>query len=166
MGYSNEIEIKRALGIDTWRELSKDKLLSFAAMMPDMDTEVALKVIEQFPSFREFAGEVVNVMEGAQDATVASNERSGDQVHDALREIRGILKGELDKGDLSWENRRWVIEQIQETGRLQFNKDSENKRFLESALGKVVLGVGGIAALGLAALGGRALDQGGPRRNT
>lgn len=166
MGYSNEAEIKRALGIDTWRELSRDKMLTFAALMPDMDTEVALKVIEQFPSFRDFAGDVVDVMEGAQDATIASNERSDDQVHDALREIREILKGELDKGDLPWEHRRWVIEQIQETGRLQFSKDSENKRFLDSILGKVVLGVGGIAALGLAALGGRAFDQKGPAGNS
>lgn len=87
MTYSNEAEVKRALGIDTWRELSKDKMLTFAALMPDMDTELALKVIEQFPNFREFAGEVVEVMEGAQDATIASNERSGNQVHDALRDI-------------------------------------------------------------------------------
>ena len=166
MTYSNEADVKRALGIDTWRELSKDKMLTFAALMPDMDTELALKVIEQFPNFREFAGEVVEVMEGAQDATIASNERSGDQVHDALRDIRGILKGELDKGDLPWEHRRWVIEQIQETGRLQFNKDSENKRFLDSVLGKVVLGAGGITALGLAALGGRVLEQKGPGGNS
>lgn len=30
-------------------------MLRFAAFMPDMDTEVALKIIEQFPAFKEFA---------------------------------------------------------------------------------------------------------------
>lgn len=159
MRYSNELAIKRELGIDTWRELSKDKFLRFVAMMPDMDTDVALKVIEQFPSFKEFASDVVDAMESAYGSTLSVNERSGDQVHDAYREIRAILRAELDKGELSWEERRWLIEQIQETGRQQFSKDSENKRFLDSTLGKVVMGAGGVAALGLAALGGRVLEQ-------
>ncbi|QFG69503.1 hypothetical protein [Ornithinimicrobium pratense] len=165
MGYSSELEIKRELGIETWRELSKDKLLRFVAMMPDMDTEVALKVVEQFPSFKDFAVEVVGAVETAYESTLKTNERSGDHVHDAYGDIRTILKAELDKGELPWEQRRWLVEQIQETGRQQFIKDSENKRFLDSVLGKVVMGAGGIVVLGLAALGGRVLEQrgtGGP----
>ena len=56
---------------------------------------------------------------------------------------------------------RWgvAIEQMQDTARQQFAKDSENKRFLDSALGKVVMGAGGAVALGLAALGGRVVEQ-------
>lgn len=162
MRYSSEMEIKRELGIDTWRELSKDKLLRFAAMMPDMDTEVALKVVEQFPSFKEFAVDVVKAMETAHESTLTANARSGNEVHEAFKDIRAVLKTELDKDDLLWEQRRWIIEQIQETGRQQFDKDSENKRFLDSTLGKVVVGAGGVVALGLAALGGRVLEQRGP----
>lgn len=159
MRYSNELEIKRELGINTWRELSKDKLLRFAAMMPNMDTEVALKVVEQFPNFKDFAVDVIDAMETAHESTLKTNERSGDHVHDAYRDIRTILKAELDKGELTWDQRRWLVEQIQETGRQQFSKDSENKRFLDSVLGKVVVGAGGIVVLGLVALGGRVLEQ-------
>lgn len=40
MKYDSEEAVKKALGIETWRNLSKDKIVRFAAMMPDMDTEV------------------------------------------------------------------------------------------------------------------------------
>jgi len=55
----SEDEVKQELGIESWRNLSKDKVLRFAAMMPDMDTEVALKIVEHFPVFKDFALDVV-----------------------------------------------------------------------------------------------------------
>jgi O-phosphoseryl-tRNA(Cys) synthetase len=54
MTYKNEDELKKALEIDTWKNLSRDKLIKFVAMMPDMDKELALKVVEQFPEFKRF----------------------------------------------------------------------------------------------------------------
>lgn len=69
MKYKNEAEIMRALGIDTWRHLSKEKTVRFAAMMPDMDTEVAMKIVEQFPEFRKFATDAFGAIEKAHEAT-------------------------------------------------------------------------------------------------
>lgn len=159
MTYKNEDEIKAALGISSWRNLSKDKVVRFAAMMPEMDTEVALKIIDQFPEFKEFAMDAVNAMEQAHAETLRANGKSQDDVHQAFSEIREILRGELDKGDLDWEQRKFLIEQIQETGRQQFSKDSENKRFLDGLFGKVVLGVGGALVLGLVFVGGKVIAE-------
>ena len=39
MIYRNEDELKKALQISSWKNLSKDKLVGFVSMMPDMDTE-------------------------------------------------------------------------------------------------------------------------------
>src|SRR6478752_4576238 len=102
MGYNNEAEIKQALGIESWRNLSKDKMIRFAAMMPDMDKEVALRIVEQFPVFKEFALDVVANMERVQEATLSANTQSQEHVHRSLSEIREILKGELNKDDLSF----------------------------------------------------------------
>ncbi|MFF0476593.1 hypothetical protein [Streptomyces sp. NPDC004284] len=159
MAYKNEEEIKRALGIDSWRNLSKDKMIRFAAMVPDMGTEVALKLIEQFPAFKDFAMDAVDAIEEAHGATLSANKESQEHVHRALREIREILKGELDKGDLSWEQRRFVIEQIQETGRMDFQKDSENKKFLDGVFKKVAAGIGAAVALGVAFVGGKVMVE-------
>jgi len=160
MGY-NEDEVKRRLGIETWRNLSRDKMLRFAAMMPDIDTEVALKIIEQFPAFTAFALEAVKSMEKAHATTLSANDKSQDRVYQALQEIREILKGELDRNDLSWDERKFLIEQIQETGKLAFKKDSESKHFLDGLLKTV--GMVGVAALalGVVFVGGKMmLDEG------
>ncbi|GAA1880999.1 hypothetical protein [Lapillicoccus jejuensis] len=159
MDYTSDLEIRRQLGIDNWRELSKDKMLRFMAMMPDMQTDVALKVIEQFPSFKDFAAGAIDALGNAHDSTIEANNESSLHVHDAYREIRSMLMTELDRDDMTWDQRKWIVEQIQETGRRQFEKDSENKRFLDSTLGRVVSVAGGIVAIGAAALGGRALGQ-------
>ncbi|MEV6796027.1 hypothetical protein AB0M87_29440 [Streptomyces sp. NPDC051320] len=42
----NEAAVKRKLGIPDSRNLSKEKVLKFAAAMPQMATEVRLKLIE------------------------------------------------------------------------------------------------------------------------
>ncbi|MGO4459457.1 hypothetical protein AB4039_19495 [Streptomyces sp. M-16] len=159
MRYKNEDDVKQALGIDSWRNLSKEKMIRFAAMMPDMDTEVALKIVEQFPVFKDFAMGIVGVMEKAHESTLSANKKSQKYFHRACQEIRDILKRELDRGDLGWEERKYIIERIQETGRMEFEKDSENKRFLDGMLKKVVVGVGAVAALGVAFVGGKVIAE-------
>lgn len=159
MNYKNEVEIKRALGIESWRNLSKDKMIRFAAMMPDMDTEVALKIIEQFPAFKDFALDAVDTMEKSHKTTLKANKQSQEHVHQAFQEIRDILKGELGKEDLSLEERKFIIEQIQETGRQEFLKDSENKKFLEKVFRGAVIGIGAAVALGVVFVGGKVLAE-------
>jgi len=157
----SEDEVKRELGIESWRNLSKDKMLRFAAMMPDMDAEVALKIVEQFPVFKDFALNALKEIEKAYDAALESNDKSQDHVYEALSDIRGILKGELDKGDLTWDQRKYIIELIQENGRLVFQKDADGKRFLNSLFGKVTAVGVGVVALAVVFVGGKVLvDQG------
>ncbi|MFI1068540.1 hypothetical protein [Streptomyces puniciscabiei] len=155
MRFNDEDQIKRALGIDTWRNLSKDKMIRFVAMMPDMDTEVALKIVEQFPSFKDFALNVMDVMKTSHESTISANAQSQEHVHRAYQYLRETIRNELDKGDLTWEQRRELIEKMQEVVREQSQKDSENKRFLDEAHKKVLV-LGAVAlALGLAFVGGR-----------
>ncbi|MEW2304449.1 hypothetical protein AB0958_31585 [Streptomyces sp. NPDC006655] len=159
MKYKDEDEIKRALGIDSWRHLSKDKMVRFVAMMPDMGTEVALKIVEQFPAFKEFAQNVVDAIKKSHESTLSANKESQEHVHRAYQDLRETLKRELDKDDLTWEQKRELIEKMQEAVREESQKDSENKNFLDGALKKVML-VGGVAlALGVAFVGGRVMAE-------
>lgn len=143
MKYTNESEIKKVLGIDTWRNLSRENFTRFAAMMPDMDKEVALKIVEQFPEFTAFALEAVNVMQKAQEAAHADNKQSMAHVHEAFQEVREILKGQLEVEDLPWDQRKYILDLIMDTGRLQDAKDSENKAFVKDIykiMGAAVVG--------------------------
>ncbi|WP_405908991.1 hypothetical protein OG742_32260 [Streptomyces sp. NBC_00828] len=159
MRYKDEDEIKHALGIDSWRNLSKDKMIRFVAMMPDMGTEVALKIVEQFPVFKDFALNVVDAMKKSHESTLSANKQSQEHVHRAFQDFRETLKNELDKGDLTWEQKRELIEKMQEAVREESQKDSENKRFLDGALKKVMVLGGAALALGVAFVGGRVMAE-------
>lgn len=157
MRYKNEAEIMRVLDIETWRNLSKEKMIRFAALMPEVDTEVALKIVEQFPVFKDFAKDVVDAMEKAHESTLLANKESHEHVYRALHEIREILAGELAKEDLGWEQKKFLIEQIQETGRITCLKDTENKKFLDVQLSKKLLGIGAALALSVVFVGGKVM---------
>lgn len=160
MKYGNEIEVKKALGIDSFRNLSRDNVMRFAAMMPDMDKEVALKIVEQFPEFKAFALDAVNVMQKAQENALAGNKESQAQVHQAWHEVRDILKGQLGDEDLTWEQKKDIFDLLMDTARQESAKDSENKKFLKEVTRDALLAIGGVVLLGVVALGGKfALDR-------
>ena len=157
MTYKSEAEIMKVLEIDTWRNLSKDKILQFAALMPEMDKEIAIKVIGQFPEFRRFANDALNVLEEEHTSTLAFNKESQAEVHHAFQEVRAILASELKREDLTPQDRMIIIDKIMETANREFTKDSENKRFLDTLFGKAALAGGAAIALGIVVLGGRVL---------
>lgn len=159
MTYKNEDELKKALEIDTWKNLSRDKLIKFVAMMPDMDKELALKVVEQFPEFKRFVSDALDVIEKRHESTLSHNKQSQEYYHQGIREIREILKRELENYNLAWDQRKFIIEKLMETAHLEFAKDSENKRFLDSMFGKVTLVAGAAIAVGAAVLGGKVMAQ-------
>lgn len=157
MTYTSETEIMQALEIESWRNLSRDKILRFVAMMPEMDKEVAIKVIEQFPEFRKFAVDALDVLEKEHSATLTHNKASQDKVHHAFQEVRAVLANELKRDDLTAEDRLIIIRMIMETANREFEKDSENKRFLDALFGKAAIAGGAAIALGIVVLGGRVL---------
>lgn len=159
MTYKNEDELKKALEINTWKNLSRDKLIRFVAMMPDIDKELALKVVEQFPEFKRFVSDVLDVIEKRHESTLSHNKQSQENFHQGIREIREILKRELENDNLAWDQRKFIIEKLMETAHLEFAKDSENKRFLDSVFGKVTLVAGAAIAVGAAVLGGKVMAQ-------
>lgn len=47
----NEQKVLDKLGIDDFRHLSKEKVIEFVSLVPNMEPEVAKAAIEQFPEF-------------------------------------------------------------------------------------------------------------------
>lgn len=158
--YNDEGEIQKELGVESWRNLPKNKMVKLVAMMPDMDKEVALKIVEQLPEFGKFAAEMLGVVQKAHESTLGANEKSQAHVHRAFQEIREILKGEL-QGDLSWDEKKYIYDLLMETGNREFAKDSETKRNLDvwfKAVGVVAVSA---LALTIALVGGRVMLESG-----
>lgn len=160
MARKNEDEIKRALGIQSWRNLSKEKVIKFAAMMPDVATEVRLKIVEQFPAFKDLAKNSVDAVKEAHKSTLSSNEKSQEHFHGAAQQQRDSLKDDLGRDDLSWEQRQFLHESFQRNVGMEYQKDSENKQFLERSLRTVAVGAGAAIALGAVFVGARIMGEG------
>jgi hypothetical protein len=154
MRYNSEVEVKEVLGIESWRNLSKDTFLRFLATMPEIDREVALKLIGQIPEITTFARVALDDAAKAYDATLTSNARSQEMVHQIHLERLAILKAELAK-DLSPEEWMRVLGDIREVHLSAVLKDTENKKFLaeqfDKRLGVVVSAIATLAAVLFAA---------------
>ncbi|MGW5768788.1 hypothetical protein ACWEVY_06530 [Streptomyces longwoodensis] len=147
MGDVNESAVKRKLGIPSWRNLSKDKVLKFAAAMPEMATEVRLKLIEQFPAFKDLGKTNIDAVTEAHKSTLAANENSQNHFYKASQDQRDALQADLGRDDLSWAQREALHDRLDQNVRWVGEKDSESKQFMGA--GMKMVAAAGAAALGL-----------------
>ena len=154
--YANDLEVKKALGIESWRNLSKDTFFRFLDSLPEIDRELALKLIAQVPEITKLARAALNDATKAYDAALKSNARSQEMVHEIQRQRLEILKDELGK-DLTPEERMRVLDEIKDVHSNALLKDTENKTFLSGLYDKklAAAGVTGLAFLAFVFAAGR-----------
>ena len=141
MRYTNEVEVRNALGLPDWRHLRKEHVLQLMSMLSDMDSHVALSILGQLPDIAMFARVALEDVAKAHDATLASNARSMEMVHEAHMARLDLLKGELGRDDLSPDERRHLVNEVREVHADALAKDTENKRFLSEQFDKRLMGV-------------------------
>lgn len=160
MGNMSEIELMKRLGIESWRNLSKEKFMGFVSELPNMDKEVALSAIAQFPNFKDLVLDTFNKVQ--EEATQAReyNWKSQKKIHKAFKQYRDILSKELERKDLSSEERLAILGLLKDAIDAEAAKDSENKKFQLIVTGMLATAALALAGTALAALGGR-VDIGG-----
>lgn len=149
-----ETEVKKVLGIDSFRNLSKEKITQFVSMIPNMDKEVAMSIINQFPAYTAMAKEMVSVMKEACYTALDHNDISQQQVVNMYQQVLNSLEGLLKKNDLSTEERQEITAYMVEIANKMAEKDTENKNFILEVLrwlGRIALG---LSTLGLIAFCG------------
>jgi hypothetical protein len=62
---------------------------------------------------------------------------------------------------LSFEEKKIILELIMETGEKEFEKDTENKKFLDGLFNKVAIGAGTAILTAIVFVGGKVLLQNG-----
>lgn len=155
MDFGSEEQLRQRAGLESWRNLSKEKFLAFVSELPNMDKEVALKVIGQFPEFKRLVLDSYSSLQEQTDSAFKANWKSQKKVHEAYADTRRILERDLEREDLTSEERLDIRRMIIETADKESTKDSENKAFVVKIVGvSVGVIVMGIAA-GNAALGGK-----------
>ena len=150
MSLNNDDAVERKIGVANLRDLSREKMLALAVSIPEMTSEVRVKLIEQLPAFQKFAGDAVNAVESTFRSAMESNDASESEVHAAFADIRAALRDDLKRDDVSEEHRQVIYEKLIETGQASADKDSEGKVFKASQAAetrKAIAKLAGISVL-------------------
>ena len=137
-----EAKVLRELDIPDFRHMTKDKLVSFVSMLPQMDPEVAKRALEQFPAFAETSLAIVNCLKDSLGVAVDGNAASVSEFNAGCREALNALETLLLREDLSEAGREQVINGIMGIVDQMSRKDSENKRFLAELFRGILIAAG------------------------
>lgn len=149
-----EQKVLRKLDIEDFRHLTKDKVITMASKLDKMDPEVAKKALEQFPEFSNTAKEMLIGYKDTLDKGLESNRESVQSYYDSCKSIIEVLQNQLDDENLSFEEKKYIIDKMLEISKMMGEKDSENKKFIATmaVFGMVAAGI--VTAVLASALGG------------
>lgn len=149
----SEQQVKDALNIESFRNLSKDKIMEFVSLIPMMDKDVALSIINQFPTYSEMAKCMVEELTKTCDTAIAENSKSQNEVYSAYRKILDDLGEVLKREDISPEERDSISNKMIEIADKMSQKDTENKGFIAWITRNKEYVIGAALILGAAILG-------------
>ncbi|WP_089610380.1 hypothetical protein [Dehalobacterium formicoaceticum] len=148
-----ENEVKKALAIDNFRNITKDKIMEFVSAIPNMDKEVAIKIIEQFPSYTELANNMLEQLNTICNNVMKEIEESQKEVIGAYKKTLDDLGELLKKDTITADERAKITEQMITVADRISAKDTENKEFYNGIIKYGVHVIGGALVLGAAILG-------------
>lgn len=149
-----EQKVLKKLGIQDFRHLTKDKVITMASMLDKMDPEVAKKAIEQFPDFSTTMKEILQDYKESLNRAQQSNDESVKSFYDSCDTIISALQKELEKDNYTFEEKKYIIDKMMEVNKLKGEKDSENKRFIATMALFSAAAVTVVAGVLSSALGG------------
>ena len=130
MGRSlTEQKVLKKLGIEDFRHLTKDKVIKMASMIDKMDPEVAKKALEQFPDFANTTKEMLVEYKNTLDKSLESNRESVQTFYNSCNSMIESLQKQLEDKNLTFEERKYIIDTMLEISKMMEAKDSENKKF-------------------------------------
>lgn len=157
--YVSEEAVKRTLKIDSFRNLSKEKIMEFASMIPYMDKDVALAIINQFPEYVDFGKAAIEQYMQTCGSILEKNNESQIAVIKGYQTILDALSKKLDNENISEIERKAITEDMILVADKIAEADLQNKKFLDRmgtkamillaiALGTIGAGIGIHSAVG------------------
>ena len=133
--------VKKELDITDFRSITKDKIIQFVSLIPKLDKELAIKIIEQFPNYTTMATTMVtNLINMCNDALKNNKET---EAINAYKYVLETIKKELEDGEATPEEREKYNNQMIEVADKISEIDIRNKKWIENIIkySSSVLGV-------------------------
>lgn len=132
-------KVLKKLNIEDFNCITLDKIGAFSSMLPQMDPEVAKKALEQFPEFAKTGKELISELHKTVDRILESNNKCVAQHYEGCYKILDILTEELNRENITLDEKKEIIERILEVNQMMSEIDTNNRNFMLKALG--ILGV-------------------------
>ena len=149
----NAEQVKKVLGIESFRNITKDKVVEFVSLIPHMEKEVAITIINQFPSYVEMAKSIIAELNGMCETAMDKAAESQKDVIAAYKLILVDLGKLLEKEYLTEGERDKITDKMILVANKIAEKDSEYKAFLVNVVKAVSPIIGGVLMLGAVILG-------------
>lgn len=157
MKYDNEQKVKDKLVLDKWSNISRDQIITFATMMPEIDKDVAMKIIEQLPEFRQILIVFLNFYDSVTKTTVEANSNNQASKQKTFSEIRNSLLSQIENENATFEEKKYWTEKSFDLMNKQIEDDDKNKEFLTYLYDKAIDGAVYTILGGLLIVGGAKL---------
>lgn len=146
-----------ALGITDFCEISSSNFIKFSSIFSQLDPECQIKAIESIPAFVDTAKQALSSYKDVLNAEFSSNDKSTENYYSVCHKILDALTSLLENDNLSFAEKKDVINYIMTIEQEMAKKDSENKEFIRNESEKTrsnILGIViGLAIFGLSAVG-------------
>ena len=150
----SEQQVLKQLGIPDFRHITKDKVMTFASMIQNMEPDVAKKALEQFPQFASMALDVMREYKTVVEKSLDANSESSKQCFEIYNTVLNALKTCVEKDDLSFEEKQYYLDKMMEIGKMAEKKDTENKKFNWSMVSAAAFVVVAVVGIGASVIGG------------
>ena len=152
--YMSEEDVKEVLNISDFRSLSKEKVMEFISIIPKVDKEVAMNIINQFPNYVDMAKNMVGGMihlcdEALQDVKIGKKD-----VIESYKIVLETLKEQLNDERLTIEEKNKITDDMIAVAEKIDNVNDKHQNFIKDMITKVGSVSLGIVVLGVAILGG------------
>ncbi|SDB25229.1 hypothetical protein SAMN02910317_01225 [Ruminococcaceae bacterium FB2012] len=151
--YVTEQQVKEALKIDSFRNITKDKIMEFVSLIPNMDKDVALSIINQFPTYVDMVKCMTEQLGKTCEIAMSDNSANQSEVNSAYKTIIDSLAEALNREDITPEERDSITNKMIQVADKMAEKDSENKRFISCVVKNKQHFIIGLAVCGVAILG-------------
>ena len=148
MTYITEAALKQALGIDSFRNLSRDKIFQLLEMWPDVDKDVAQGILKQVPELASVSKVAMADIEATFRATLDASTQSVSLLGEAVSNEMAMIRAALEKdptNEARWRRNRELIE-------LLAAKDTEVRQFAGQLYEAKIVEKLGLAAVAVVAV--------------
>ena len=140
---STEEAVKHRLNIKDFRHLKKDQLIDFVTSLPDMDRDVAIACVQQFPHFKDYS---LAIIDHFYDICESSIKEDGVHSIEAYETILDELRSLLKNRKMRKQERAYIIEKMIDVGLMIENVEDKKRITIQKVLR-------GMATVGSLALG-------------